>query len=71
MADVAARAEPGRRSLDAGRSAVLRRFRSADAAFGALTLAAAVFVLVLLGGVIVSLWKTREDPQQAAPAGAQ
>ena len=40
---------------DAGRAAVLRRLRLGDAGFHQVTRAAAVAVLVILGGVIVSL----------------
>ncbi len=55
MADVAIRDVPVRRVEDANRASVLARFRTSDSVFGGLTLAAAVFVLVLLGGVILSL----------------
>ena len=41
----------------APRSATLRRLKSTDALFGALTKSAAILVLVLLGGVIVALIK--------------
>ena len=55
MTDAAIGGQPARRAIDAGRAAVLSRFRRVDAVFGGMTLAAALFVLVLLGGVIVSL----------------
>lgn len=55
MTDAAMQGLPARRAIDAGRAAVLSRFRTVDAIFGGMTLAAALFVLVLLGGVIVSL----------------
>ena len=55
MTDAAIQGRPARRAIDAGRAAVLSRFRRVDAIFGGMTLAAALFVLVLLGGVIVSL----------------
>jgi len=55
MADVAMRSQPARRADDATRDAVLARFRTIDAVFGGLTLGSAVFVLVLLGGIILSL----------------
>ncbi len=55
MADIAMRETPARRADTAARSTVLARFRSSDRLFGNLTLAAALFVLVLLGGVILSL----------------
>ncbi|MGI4764391.1 MAG: phosphate ABC transporter permease subunit PstC [Janthinobacterium lividum] len=46
---------PARRTIDAGRAAVLSRFRTVDSIFAGLTLGAALLVLVMLGGVIVSL----------------
>ncbi len=55
MADIAMRESPARRADTAARATVLNRFRSRDRIFGGLTLTAAVFVLVLLGGVILSL----------------
>ena len=55
MTDVAIRDQPTRRTIDAERSAVLSRFRTVDAVFGGLTLGAAILVLLVLGGVIVSL----------------
>ena len=55
MADFAIREASARRSDTAGRSIVLRRFQSIDRLFGGMTLGAAVFVLVLLGGIILSL----------------
>ena len=55
MADFAIREASARRSDTAERSIVLRRFRSIDRLFGGMTLGAAVFVLVLLGGIILSL----------------
>ena len=55
MTDVAMRDVPARRVEDATRTSVLARFRTTDAVFGGLTLASAIFVLILLGGVIVSL----------------
>ncbi len=55
MADITMRDRPARRTIDAGRSAVLSRFRTIDSIFAGLTLGAAILVLVLLGGVIVSL----------------
>jgi phosphate transport system permease protein len=55
MADITLRDSPARRTIDAGRSAVLARFRAVDRVFGAMTLGSAVLVLVLLGGVVVSL----------------
>ena len=55
MADITLRDRPARRTIDAGRAAVLSRFRAVDSVFAGLTLGAAVLVLVLLGGVIVSL----------------
>ena len=55
MADITMRDRPARRSVDAGRAAVLSRFRTVDSIFAGLTLGAALLVLVLLGGVIVSL----------------
>ena len=55
MADFALREAPARRIDTAERSVVLRRFRSIDRLFGGMTLGAAVFVLVLLGGIILSL----------------
>ncbi len=55
MADVAMRDVTARRAEDATRGTVLARFRTIDAIFGGMTLASAVFVLILLGGVIVSL----------------
>ena len=55
MTDVAMRDQAAPRRQDAGRSAVLSRFRTVDSIFGAMTLGSAVLVLVLLGGVIVSL----------------
>ncbi len=55
MADIAMRESPARRTDTAARATVLNRFRAGDRIFGSLTLAAALFVLVLLGGVILSL----------------
>lgn len=55
MADIAMRESSARRSETAARATVLKRFRSSDRIFGGLTLTAAIFVLVLLGGVILSL----------------
>ena len=55
MADITLRDRPARRTIDAGRAAVLSRVRAGDSVFAGLTLGAAVLVLVLLGGVIVSL----------------
>ena len=55
MADFAMRESPARRADTAARATVLNRFRSNDRIFGGLTLTAAIFVLVLLGGVILSL----------------
>ncbi len=55
MADIAMRESPARRADTAARATVLHRFRSSDRLFGGLTLAAAILVLVLLGGVILSL----------------
>ena len=55
MADIAMRESTARRADTAARAIVLHRFRSGDRIFGGLTLAAALFVLVLLGGVILSL----------------
>ncbi len=55
MADIAMRELPARRADTAARATVLNRFRSSDRIFGGLTLAAAILVLVLLGGVILSL----------------
>ena len=55
MADLAMRESPARRTDTAARATVLNRFRYSDRIFGGLTLTAAIFVLVLLGGVILSL----------------
>ncbi len=55
MADVAMRDQTARRADESTRSAVLARFRTTDALFGSLTLGSAIFVLVLLGGIILSL----------------
>ncbi len=55
MADITMRDQPARRTIDAGRGAVLSRFRTVDSIFAGLTLGAALLVLVMLGGVIVSL----------------
>ncbi len=55
MADIAMRESPARRADTAARATVLNRFRSTDRIFGGLTLTAAILVLVLLGGVILSL----------------
>lgn len=55
MADVAMRDRTARRADKTTRSAVLARFRTIDAVFGGLTLGSAIFVLVLLGGIILSL----------------
>ena len=52
MADVAMGDARARRADEASRSAVLARFRTVDAVFGALTLGAALFVLVLMAAVI-------------------
>jgi len=53
MTDIAFQSGLG--AAHAGRARVLRRLRLSDAAFHALTLAAAIAVLALLGGVIVAL----------------
>ena len=55
MTEIAMRDAPARRADIASRARVLSRFRTADTIFGGMTLASAVFVLVLLGGVILSL----------------
>ncbi len=55
MADVAMRDQTARRADESTRGAVLARFRTTDALFGSLTLGSAIFVLVLLGGIILSL----------------
>ena len=55
MADITLRDSSARRTIDTGRSAVLSRFRTVDSIFGAMTLGSALLVLLLLGGVIVSL----------------
>ncbi len=55
MADVAMRDQTAGRADESTRSAVLARFRTTDALFGGLTLGSAIFVLVLLGGIILSL----------------
>ena len=55
MADITMRDRTARRTVDVGRAAVLSRFRTVDTVFAGLTLASALLVLVLLGGVIVSL----------------
>ena len=55
MADIAMRESPARRAETAARATVLNGFRSSDRIFGGLTLTAALLVLVLLGGVILSL----------------
>ena len=55
MADIAMRESPARRAETAARASVLNGFRSSDRIFGGLTLTAALLVLVLLGGVILSL----------------
>src|SRR4026209_2723976 len=53
MTDIAFRSGLG--AADAARARVLRRLRLGDAAFHALTRAAAITVLALLGGVILAL----------------
>ena len=55
MTEVAVRGDVARQSDQATRSAVMARFRATDSVFAGLTLAAAILVLVLLGGVIVAL----------------
>lgn len=55
MADITLQDRAARRTVDTGRAAVLSRFRTVDSIFAGLTLGAALLVLVLLGGVIVSL----------------
>ena len=55
MTQIAMRDVSQRTAETATRSAVMARFRTTDAIFGGMTLGAAIFVLVLLGGVIVSL----------------
>ena len=50
MADITLQDRPVARRIDAGRAAVLSRFRTVDSIFAGLTLGAAILVLVLLGG---------------------
>lgn len=55
MADIAFQAGVVAAAEDSSRSKILRRLRSSDAIFFALTLIAAIAVLIILGGVFVSL----------------
>ncbi len=55
VVDVALQAQPAMVSQQADRSKVLRRLRFGDIGFRHLTRAAAVAVLVILGGIIISL----------------
>ena len=55
MVDVALQAGAGMVSQQADRSKILRRLRLGDVAFHHLTRAAAIAVLVILGGIIISL----------------
>jgi phosphate transport system permease protein len=54
MADVAL-SSPGLSSRRADRQSTLRRFKTSDASFRIATVGAALFVLLLLGGIILSL----------------
>jgi len=53
MADVALQSGKAEKALD--RAAALKKFQLPDVAFAALTKGSAIMVLVILGGVILSL----------------